>query len=115
MRRTKRIPQRKHCVVREVRRFVCLEIASAILPVNVHEDVGRAHRVIQTGVEVCELGVAAAGDYALAELAVPCGCGIGSDFIKIPMIEFRAETTNSAIAAHGGDSQAYENGVSIAC
>ena len=60
MRGAESVPQREDCVVIEAVRLVIPEIASAILPVNVTEQVGCNHRVIQRRVENLALCVAAA-------------------------------------------------------
>src|SRR5687768_490203 len=101
MRGTKRVPQRKHGVVREVGRLVNLEIAPAILSVHVHEKVGRGHRVKKAGIEICKLGVGAAGNGYFTELAIPRSGRVRSDLVEIPVIDLRAKIAQRAFRADG--------------
>ncbi len=52
VRRPERIPEREDSVVCKLPGFVCFEIATTITAIDVHEEIGRRHRVIEGGVEV---------------------------------------------------------------
>src|SRR5262245_8717490 len=113
MRGAKCVPQREHGVVGEVDRPVDLEIASAILPIHVHEDTRCGHRVIKSGVEVCELGVSSAGDCDLAEFAIPRGGCIGTELVEVPMGNLCLKVAQRTVSAHRGDTNLNEDWPSV--
>ena len=79
------------------------EISPAISPVNVHEKIGRSHRVIERGVEVLELRLGPAGDQSYL---VPRSrrVRVGFNFLEIPVVKFgRPDFCRAPSILNGGD------------
>ena len=100
--RTEGVPKREDRVVRKTLGPVDLEIASAILSVDVHVDVRRQHRVIHRRVEHDPLVARAPLDTDLRQLALPCLVGRPADAIEVPPWHFRVEIASRAVDTHRG-------------
>src|SRR5205814_302578 len=73
------VPEGEDRVDVEAARRVNLHVAPAVAAVNVREEVGREHQVIQSRVEGLQLRLAPAPDLNLTQLPLPRTRGVGTD------------------------------------
>ena len=107
--RAKRVPQREHRVVREALRAMDREISPAILPIHVHVDVGRQHRMIERRVEHDALITRAAVDANAAELALPRVAGRPAHGIEVPRRQLGTQVPARAFDADRRNADFHEH------
>ena len=104
----KGVPQGKHRVVGETVRLVDLEIAPAVLTVDVHIDVRCQHRVIQRRIENGLLVLRSAVHANLREFALPRLVGCLPDGLEVPAWNLRVEILARSLDADCGDANFHQ-------
>ncbi len=111
--RPERVPQGEDRVIGESLGPVDPEVTPAVLPVDVHVDVGRQHGVVQRRVERHALRARAPFDPDLRELAVPRGIGRLPDGVEVPSGDLRFEVAPGAVDADGGNADLYQQRTAV--